>query len=541
MNLKNYCKSVDPISPPALALIFLGLVSLCFVTYYNSFLNGFVWDDLFIVVNDYNKNIANVLSSFFSADTVFKDDVNAYYRPLNRITYLLEYFFYGFNPKGYHLVNVFIHLINSFLIYLLARLLFNNKFLPLFASMLFLVHPINAEAVNFISARNTLLSTLFSLLACICYIDGINRGNTTKYIWSALCVFLGLLCKETALMAVPLLFLYKNTSYPDLMANLKSRIKPFSFFCIAISAYLCLRFYVLSGLILDSSGGKGLFERVFDNIYILPKYLYLIAFPFEMQNRHQLPQSYADHFLLIIFFWLLIFVAIYSIVKYGNSSHLFCLFWFFINYIPICGLVPIPSATISERFMYLPAIGLWLLLASLLQSGFESGFFKKSAICISVLVLITLAVTTSQRNLDWRDNLSLFSSLVAVTPSSVDGHYNLGQAYMDQGDQSKAEEHWSQTVKLDPMHSKAWNHLGNLALLKNNLNDAERKYNKSLSINEQNSEAHYNMALIMEQTGRIRQALYHYQSFLQNVPPEHEYLVDETNARVNFLKNRIKL
>ena len=114
----------------------------CFVTfsillftlifYWNSLFNGFVWDDIYIILqNETNKSLNNIAKLFLEADTVFKDEQTYYYRPLNRMTYLLEYALYDFNSFGYHFVNLFLHIFNVFLLIILTKKFFKSLY-PVF-------------------------------------------------------------------------------------------------------------------------------------------------------------------------------------------------------------------------------------------------------------------------------------------------------------------------------------------------------------------------------------------------------------------------
>ncbi len=151
-------------------LIVALLTSVVLLTYGNSVLNGFVWDDHDIIVNnEVNRDITNASSLFSSADSTVSGNQKAYYRPLNRLTYLLEYQIFGLNPSGYHLLSVLIHLLAVLLLYFVARFLFNDPVPAFIAALVFAVHPVNAEAVNFISARNSVLCAAFVLSAVLAF------------------------------------------------------------------------------------------------------------------------------------------------------------------------------------------------------------------------------------------------------------------------------------------------------------------------------------------------------------------------------------
>ena len=153
------------------SLVFLALLTVA--VYGNSLVNGFVWDDEFIIVNDPAvRDPSGAATLMFSPDVV-----KPYYRPLNRASYLLDYRLFGMRPAGFHAVNVLIHLLNVLLLYLLGLRIFRSAAPAVLAAALFAVHPVNAEAVNFLSARNTLLCLFFVLSSILVFHQGLTRGS----------------------------------------------------------------------------------------------------------------------------------------------------------------------------------------------------------------------------------------------------------------------------------------------------------------------------------------------------------------------------
>src|SRR5512135_2910368 len=172
-------------------LVILAAVTL--LVYTVTFFNGFVIDDEVIIVNNPQtfslRNIPDVLLA--------PDLIKPYYRPLNRATYLLDYRLAGMQSAWYHGVNVLIHLGNVILLYLVCLRLLPDRMAALVAALIFAVHPANSEAVNFISARNTLLALFFSLASFLAFLGARGRGKRLPLL-SALLFFCGLLSKETA-------------------------------------------------------------------------------------------------------------------------------------------------------------------------------------------------------------------------------------------------------------------------------------------------------------------------------------------------------
>src|SRR3972149_836057 len=141
--------------------IFLILV-ISFIVYSNSLKNGFVnYDDNWLVLE--NRKIKGLgLENLYN---IFSEPTASDYLPLKELSYALDYHFWRLNPLGFHLTNVILFMINCLLVYLLTLKIFEDKALSFFSSLLFTLHPIHAEAVNWISARKDVLSGMFFFLS----------------------------------------------------------------------------------------------------------------------------------------------------------------------------------------------------------------------------------------------------------------------------------------------------------------------------------------------------------------------------------------
>ncbi|TSC88939.1 MAG: hypothetical protein G01um10142_561 [Parcubacteria group bacterium Gr01-1014_2] len=193
-------------------IVFIILLLVGFSVFFNGLKGDFVHDDLLVLSHSFFSQSAKVLN-FFS-EPYFEDFYQAgLYRPLTQISFRLNFLF-GSSPFSFHLVNILLHIINSFLIYLLVSKIINSdgririperspqgrSEVALFACLLFLVLPIHVEAVTSIVGRAELFSFLFGILTLLLWLD-------TKYFFSAITLFLALLSKESAIAVMPIIFL----------------------------------------------------------------------------------------------------------------------------------------------------------------------------------------------------------------------------------------------------------------------------------------------------------------------------------------------
>ncbi len=209
-------------APPARKALWIALLVLTAVTlgvYSVSLFNGFVLDDEVIIVkNPLTLGLTNLRTVLFSPDLI-----KPYYRPLNRATYLLDYWIFGMSPMWYHAANILIHVLNVILVYVIGRRVLQNSPAAFVSALLFAVHPVNSEAVNFISARNTLLSLFFSLASFLSFMEAKEKGVRWPLL-SALLFFCGLLSKETAFMLIAVIALYILLPLPGAVSKKIGRI-----------------------------------------------------------------------------------------------------------------------------------------------------------------------------------------------------------------------------------------------------------------------------------------------------------------------------
>jgi len=510
----------------------LVLAALTVAVYLVSFHNGFVWDDDYIIV----KNPATFQLSGFS-DLLFSPDVvKPYYRPLNRATYLLNYWLTGMNPAGFHAVNVLIHLLNVILFYSVGCRISSNRVGPFIAALLFAVHPLNTESVDFISARNNLLSFFFTMAAFFLYL----RSNRKSMAWlscSALLFLLGLLSKETAFMLIALLVL--DSVYPFALAGAESwrgkmvKLLPY---LLVVACYLTMRTYALQGIMGIGTHSDGLLGRLAQNFYSIPQYLRWFLFPADLTIFHTMPKSASDYSHWLFPAWAVIALGLWLIIRWHNKPALFGLLWFAVNYIPIANIVPIPSAPMAERYMYIPAAGLCLIVGEWCSYLYSKDATKRMAKVATFMAIAFLAALTVKRNLEWKDDVTLFASVVKNDPSSRKGHFSLGNALKDRGQLAAAQREWEKTLELDPGHPEALAQLGTLAAIQGNLPKAERYYLTALRFDPGNAMIHFNLGKIYELAGMPDKALEHFEFSLLRLPVEYAEYRQDIERRVARLR-----
>lgn len=530
---------------------------IAFIVYLNSLGNGFTLDDHAVIL-DARELDGNALKLFTMIDAVADTQKLPFYRPLANITFLFDGRLHGFNPFFIRLFNVLFHAANAFLVYRVARLLFkDNIHPPLLVGLLFAVHPLHTEGVDFnAGGRITIMACFFSLASYLVHDRSITHQRTSFAFAGAFLFLAGLLSKEIAMMILPFIVAVElvnlRNSSRDIRATAYLRLTPYF---IASTIYLVMRWLTLSKLgiqagILPGVGSKiietiyittDLGTRMMNNIYIIPRYLLMVIWPTSLANRYVIPDDLNLLALPLIGAWIFILVCLGWLFTKGRSAiSLFGISWLIMFWLPVSGIVFVPGAPFADRFFYIPAIGVWIVVADQLFRFLPTtnATFRKFGPIAAVLLLSLLAAVTMTRNLDWESDLTLHTRFVAQYPDNVHANVGLGKVYYSAGKEQHlvlAENVFDKAIDLDPNYPMIQTYLGNINLNLEDLDDALHHYNRALEVFPNDKEARLNRGITLEKLGRQKEALNDYIFFLtshgaDNLPGGRRYAAERVKV-----------
>lgn len=539
------------------------LAAIACIVYANSLGNGFVGDDHSVILHNPVLR-GNPLALFSGMDSTSDMEPLPFYRPVTYLTFLVEQRLHGLTPSLVRLCNIMLHAANTLLVYRLSRSLFTNKYAALLAGLFFAVHPLQSEGVNFnAGGRNTMLACLFVLGAYLVHQRSVMRDSLTTAFAGAGLFLTGLFSKELALAVVPFIVALEiprfrvNTSGSRARSCL--RLAPYG---AATVVYLIMRWLALSKFgvqtgilpgmgaqaIESSSAIPGLAERLLDNVYIIPKYLQLVIWPVSLSPRHLVPENIAPLALPLTAAWLSILSCLGWLLTRGRSrTTLFGLAWLAAFWLPVSGVIYFSNVPMAERFLYLPAIGIWIIIADQLfrLAPAEQKYQRRTAAVAASLIILALAPLTLRRNADWKSDLTLNAKLVAQYPDNPHGHANLGSAYLDRkGDRDLelAEQEFTTALAIDPNMAALHSPLGYIRLIKGDFTGALAHYSAALSGAPKDRDARINSAIALEGLGRTGEALDAYRYYLtmpgyNNIPGSLEYAAERIRLLTNSLPN----
>lgn len=527
-------------------VILFVLLVVGLIIYGNSFNNEFFWDDDDSIVNNIYIKDWQHLGKFFTENLIAgAGQVTNYYRPILLICFSLDYRFWGLEPFGFHLTNTLLHIIAAFLIFLLLERLIKKKsdsfldlsfILPFLVSLFFLIHPLQTEAVTYTAGRADPLSSVFSLLAILFYInyrfavrkkEDIWKGQAgIKEIWNRnwrylICLLffvLGLLTKEQVILLpalillVELVFITKKLDKTNVIKVIKLAVPLFLISGIYFILRLTLLDFndILHGFEYGAAYDSSLWQRLLTFCLVMILYFKLLFIPFGLHMAREVPLVASFFSWPVLVFIAVLVLIIVVCVKTWKKNRLitFGFLWFFIILLPRTNIFQI-NRPMYEHWLYLPMIGFWLAFFSLIILLFNKIKPNKQTkkiifvfLCFCVFVFSAL---TMMRNNDWHDPITFYEKNLTYTPNSFIQHNNLGMAYADAGRIEEAIKEYKKAIAINDVYAQVHHNLANSLRDTGGIDEAIKEYNIAIKMSPTFSLPYNSLLVIYSSDGNIAQ------------------------------------
>ena len=471
---------------PAALIIILG-----FAVYGNSLNGEFIWADNALVRDNAYIRDSRYIQNIFTEDIGSGAGIESNsYRPLQMLTYMMDYRLWNLDARGYHLSNILLHIWVALAVYWLLNILYHDRLLCLLGSVLFLVHPINTEAVAYISGRADPLSSLFMLLCFILYIKATGSWNPIIYLLCLLSFALALLSRENSLILPALLILFHYAFRQRLKARTFLPMLGIAFM------YILLRLTLLDYLLPGNSDAKAVFENLPGFLVAVTNYTRLLLFPFNLHMEYGQRIFKLTDLRAILGLMIMSGCLIYAFRKRNQNRLLFfSVFWLFIALLPQSNIYPI-NAYMAEHWLYLPSIGFFLILSKGLTSFYATGNLKRPAVLFTAGLLAFYSFMTIQQNNYWRQPIIFFERTIRFVPDSPELLNCLGTAYADADKKDEAIATYRKAIGLDPDYAMAHFNLGNAYSSLGRKQEAIAYYKKAIELNPGYAKAYYNLAVL---------------------------------------------
>ena len=502
------------------------------------------------------------------------------WHPLTWLSHMADVEAFGLNPRGHHLMNVFIHTASTLLLFLLLAKITMAPWQSLFATALFALHPLHVESVAWVAERKDVLSGFFWFLTLFFYAGYVKHRTVKFYLLTLFSFVVGLMTKPM-LVTLPLVMLLLDYwplnrfeseeilhgvsaplgAYEPLPTLVEEKIP---FLLLSLLSAVVSMYAQRSGGAMSSLETVGLVFRIENAFIAFAKYVIKTIWPQHLAFLYPFPLS-IPRWQVLVSGVTLILVMIATIRLKRQKPYLFVgWLWFLITLLPVIGIIQVGSQSMADRYTYIPLIGLFIMVGWGIPDLLR-GVRQRSAILaiLSILVLSALGLNTRRQLGYWRDDISLYRHTLSVTsnnyiilnnlgialagrgdaaaaiqayqealriwPRSVTAHVNLGAALADQGKLDEAIRHYQEALRLKPDDtlartnwSKTLNNRGVELAQQGRMDEAIHYFNEALRIDPEFADGHFNLGITLARLNRVDEAAAQFAYVLRLTPDSAE-------------------
>ncbi len=528
----------------ALGAAIAAIVVGAWLAYGNSFNGAYFLDDQPSILA--NQSIRHLWPLSEALNPQFHTGLTVSGRPLVSLTLALNYAIGGLDVRGYHVVNLVIHILAGLALFGIVRRTVKKGEgeaigVGLAVALIWVLHPLQTESVTYIIQRAESLMGLFYLLTLYCFVrevapasSYVPPGGTSEDkkagagVWgilSIVCCFFGMAAKEEMVSAPLMVLLYDRTF---IAGSFREAWRQRSRFYLALaSTWLLLAWLAISNG--NRGGTSGVDVGINAGRYWLTQfpaianYLKLSFWPAPLIFDYgtQWVQSVWTVLPSIILILAVLAGMVVALKRWPKAGFLGV--WFFVLLAPT-SIVPGNRQTAAEHRMYLPLAA--VICAAFLvaervsvSSGWSRGRATKSLRFVLLLSLIAaLGLITHARNRDYDSELTLYGDNVAKLPGNAFTQNGFAVALVAAGRSEEAVRHYQEALRLNPRYSDGYNNLGLVYFGQGQLPEAVAHYREALRLNPDNAEAHSNLGIALLRMGNADEALTEYRQALKINP-----------------------
>ncbi len=480
--------------------------------------NPFVrWDDGLLVY----ENPAVRQISAANLKYVFTHFDPELYIPVTFLTYQFDYLIGAGSTLPFHLGNLLLHTVNALFAGWLAFLLSKKNWMGFGLGLLFLVHPLHAEAVMWVSARKDVLSAFFFLSTLLLWLYARERGSRRLYWLSVGSFVLGLLAK---VMIIPLPLVLVLLELRDRRRVDRSMIidkLPYLAVALVLGIVAVLG---KTGVIQSSSLASKVLMAFLSSVFYLTQIL--LPLKFSLLYPYVKPITLASpDFLVPIAVWIAVGVGAVMLWRKTREPLLWLLFFLFMVAPSFVNFSKGDMDTYfaSDRYAYLASFGvLYLVLLGVAWLGDRRSVREATLLGGVGVIAVILAVKAHAQSKTWENTETLFQNVIAQYPDASHVAYNnIGNVQRLRGDVQIAVDSYQKALAIRP-HPKVLSNLG-AAYRKLGQRDLSlQSFRKALEMSPTSKDAHFGMGLLLADDGKYLEAVREYENAVATDPQYEE-------------------
>jgi len=456
----------------------------------------------------------------------FREWVGGNWHPMTMWSHLLDVELFGLNPAGHHLHNVALHAANTALLFLLLCRLTGAFWPAVTVAALWAAHPLNVDSVAWIAERKNLLSTLFWLATIGLYARYTRRPSSNSLMTVVATFALALMAKPMPVtLPFALLLLdywplrrvegFGRTSWPAWKRLFMEKM-PLFVLC-GVFLLTTLKTQVLGGA---TQMGETLSLRA-RLAYVPIHYLeYLRAFfwPSGLCVLYPRPTTAPALWTAVLASLAVLAVSVLVFKTARRWPHAWVgWFWFLGTLVPVIGIVSLGLHSIADRYMYVPMIGLLILLVWTVSDATPPRM-RISAGVLAAGLIAAAGLGTRHQLAHWRNSEALFRRALAVTWDNPAMHYNLARTLILAKRLDEAMPHLREAIRTFPGYYEAYNNIGWALMLKNRADLAVPFLEECLRLEPRDAQARMNLAVALARVGRQADARVQFETLLKQAP-----------------------
>lgn len=489
--------------------------------YAGTLANGFVYDDNTQVLNNPYVQGFGHLEEMFTTNVwsyVGAQGVTNYYRPMMTLSYLVTFQLFGPLAYAFHLANLLLHVAVVLVLFVLTQQIFRDRLLAFIAALIFALHPIHTESVAWIAAVTDLQLAFFYLLTFWFFVRAAGpRGSRSSamLLGMALAFPLALMSKEPAMTLPVLAVAYEHCFREDRAeTSLGQKLGRYYLLWLVAFGYLIFRVRFFGAVapvlqISDLTWG----ETMLSAVALAGQYIWKLLWPVELCAFYVFERSTSlgDPRVLAGLGSLAALLILFVILWKRARPLSFAILWFAVTLAPVLNPRWLAANVFTERYLYLPSVAFCWLVAGFWVSLFRGAeerqaLWRRALVGGLALLSVLYAVRIVTRIPDWRDDVTLYTKTLEVSPASYHIRNNLGTVYWKRGDIAAAEREWQRAHELVPRNSIILNNLGLIDTQRKDYDRAREYFWRAMRLKPNYTDPHLNLGVAYLEQGQHDQA-----------------------------------
>ena len=414
------------------------------LTYANSLDGPFILDDqATIVQNPQIKDLSDIREVLLPAP-----ETPVAGRPLASLTFAVNYALNGLDVRGYHVVNIAIHAMCALLLLLIASRTLDAN-LAFAAALVWAVHPLNSEVVNYISQRTESLMGAFYLLTIYAAIRARDERGSGWAVTAVTSCVAGLACKESMVTAPVAVALYDRVFLFDSWNEALRRRR--GLYVGLAATWILAGVLVATGpraAVAGFSSGVSPWTYLLNQAVVITEYLRLTFWPDALVIFYGWPAALTVAEVVPHLVFIVALIALTAIALWRHPAIGFLGAWFFLTLAPASSIVPVATEVGAERRMYLPLMALSVLAVVAVDFAWKRLPVRRSVpvpLIVTMAAAAMLAGVTIMRTREYASPLTLARTVVERRPGGV-AHHILAEHLAGAGQRDEAVRHLRDAV-----------------------------------------------------------------------------------------------